>query len=63
MLNTNKEAINVPFSLKANSHYGVDPSSTVITKLNDEESAIGSKDYLTLLPGKLSEFRIKILNL
>ena len=60
----NKEILNVPFSLiKANPHYGVDPSNTVVTKLDDEESAIGSKDYLVLHPGKIDEYRIQILNL
>lgn len=62
-MNIDKEIINVPFSLKPNSHYGIDPSSTVITKLNNEESAIGSKDYLVLQPGKIAEFRVQILNL
>ena len=57
-MNIDKEIINVPFTLKANSHYGIDPSSTVITKLNNEESAIGSKDYLVLKPGKIAEFRV-----
>lgn len=53
-----KEIICIPFKVKGNSHYNIDPSNTVITKNNDEEYAIGSKDYLIIQPGKISEYKI-----